>query len=111
MDTKIGDNVWIFDINSRSYVDDLGNRTTSPVWLHHWRKCKIIGETSRSWVLDYFDKKVPKKYDYRDGVCFSWEQLLERAWTHEHRYKIESALKGISPEKLREVATLIGYKG
>lgn len=111
MDTKIGDSVWLFDINRRVYVDDQGNRTSVPVWLHHWHECKIVGETSRSWILNYFNKKVPKKDADNRQVCFCWEQVLGYAWVHNNRSKIELAIRGLSLEKLREVAAVIDYKG
>jgi hypothetical protein len=110
MSIKVGDSVWVFDVNHRVYEDNNGNRTSSPVWLQHWRERKIESETSRSWVLNYFGKKIPKKgYDCRD-VCFSMEEVLDRAWVHDNQYKIESAIRGLSHEKLREVAMVIGYK-
>lgn len=108
-DTKIGDSVWLFDVNRRVYVDEGGNRLSSPIWLHHWRECKIVGETSRSWILDYFNKKVPKKGYNAKTICFSEEELIREAWAHNNRYHITEAIRGLNAEKLKEVASVIGY--
>ena len=87
MDTMVGESVWVFDINRRVYIDD-GNRLSNPIWLQHWRECKIVGETSRSWILNYLNRKVPKKgYDPKD-VCFSKEGLIREAWAHNNRHHI-----------------------
>ena len=111
MSVKVGDSVWVFDGNHRVYTDSDGNRTSSPIWLYHWRERKIASETSRSWVLDYYDKKVPKVGHDPRCVCFSMAEVLERTWVHDNQYKIESAIRGLSAEKLREVAKVIGYEG
>ena len=111
MKIEVGSSVWLFDINRRVYVDDAGNKTSSPVWRHHWRECLIVGETSRSWILDYFETKIPKKGFDERKVCFSMKDVLDQVWVHDNRYKIELAIRDLSLKKLRKVATVIGYKG
>jgi len=48
---KVGDTVWVFDINRRVY--DGNGLGAKIIYREHFRPVHIIGETSRSWILDY----------------------------------------------------------
>lgn len=52
--------IWYFDQNRRVYVDENGNRTSAPIYRHHWLKLDIVSETKQSWVYSR-GTKVPKK--------------------------------------------------
>ena len=57
---QIGKDVWIKDENQREYV--LGR--SNPVYRKHFRRVQIVGETSRSWLLEspsYDQLKLDKK--------------------------------------------------
>lgn len=42
-------------------------------------------------------------------MAFTEQQVEDDCWAHEHRHRIERQLVRLSPEKLRQVAELIGY--
>lgn len=99
--------VWVFDQNRRVYPKD-GNG--GPIPREHWRKRKVVGETSRSWVLEY-GTKVPKKNPHW-GFLFSETELDEWCWDKENRYKITVWIndRAVNTATLRKVADLIGYR-
>jgi hypothetical protein len=114
MGVKVGDTVWVFDKNRRVYpprvVGDGGFRF--PIWREHWQPLKVVGETSRSWLLDGWDKlKVPKVNADPRRFAFSQAEIDEQAWLHENHYRIISKIQYSSDTQLfREIAALIGYK-
>lgn len=68
---------------------------------------KIVGETSRSWILSW-GRKIPKKG--REDVCFSEEEVDDKVWVNDHRYKIMRKVESLrDPAKLKAIAELIGY--
>jgi hypothetical protein len=60
----VGGALWLFDNNHRVYPPrDPGQPFSSrdPIWTEFWVERKIVGETSRSWILTGRDaRKVPK---------------------------------------------------
>lgn len=110
----IGKEIWYFDINRRVYQKGPDGRSWgSPIWAEHWTPCKIVGETSKSWITDHWDKKIAKKNHDRTQWALSKEELDLQIWAHEHCHKIaqEVEILNQNPEILRKVAELIGYKG
>lgn len=59
----VGTDVWIFDRNRRVYrKNDRGYSYGAPLYREKWVRLKIVGETSRSWVVDsHLMLKIPKK--------------------------------------------------
>lgn len=101
--------VWIFDENRRIYAK---GKVSSPIWREHWRKYEVIGETSRSWIVGYYDTKIPKKNPDPDKYCFSLSELEQKVWMHDHRYKIAELIRcgDINYGALCVAAQAIGYK-
>lgn len=103
---KIGDTVYWFDQNKRVYIKG----QSAPVWREHWRAMKIVGETPRSWVTDWYGTKLPKKGPLPRGWCASQEEIDEQEYIEIHKYKIAEAVRRIEdPELLRAVAAVVGY--
>lgn len=105
--------IWIFDANRRVYRKDANGRSIGgPVWYEHWRKDKIEGETSRSWIL-VGGQKIPKKNPPKEFVAFSEEEIRDRAWVEANLHKIVRHMSyGEKPgyDALKQIAELIGYK-
>lgn len=113
---KVGDSVWIFDINSRHYGDE---RRTAPIWSRHFVEYFVVGETSRSFLLSRSAKsptgnvKLPKKGDVPFNAAYSVEEIDEQAYVETNAHRIGDYIlrqRGeIGAETLREVARLVGY--
>jgi hypothetical protein len=104
--------VWVFDCNRRVYpVMAPGEISGSPIYREHWVKREITGETSRSWLIDPCERvKVPKRGADPRRFLFSEKDVDDDVWANDHRYRIERLILTLSPEKLRQVAELIGYE-
>jgi hypothetical protein len=117
----IGKPFWYFDRDHRVYVADDGTKTNYPVWHKHWTEWKVVGETSRSWIVlparwgindptHKSARKIPKKGTHQDW-CQSEKEIVERAWAHDHKYKIADRVQRLAdPAILRKVAELVGYE-
>ncbi len=113
---KVGDNIFHLDANHRVYRKDKdGDRTGSPIYKEYWREIKIIGETSRSWLVGWEHRptKVPKK-DLEEnkltGYCQTMEEIDRRAFVAEHRHKIAELVRSVDHDQLKAIANIIGYK-
>jgi hypothetical protein len=106
---KVGDIVWFFDDNHRVYeTDKNGLSHGGPIWRKKWKPCKVLGETTRSFVLEY-GQKIPKK-NKPNGLAYSEQELNEKFFVHENAYKIGCAVKTVKDaEKLKLIAKIIGY--
>lgn len=109
----IGSTVWVFDINRRKYRErGPGERFASgpPIWREHWVPQVIVGETSRSWILEYGDK-VPKKGADPQVVSFSRTDIDRAAYVNDNSHLIAHAVGNLKDyELLRRVADLIGHE-
>jgi len=100
---QIGDKVWIFDSNKRSYVDDKGNKLDRCWYKYHFDERYIIGETKVSWIIGYESNKIENKnnikvnkktleYPYQsclNGILYISEEQIDRVcWIEENKYKI-----------------------
>lgn len=108
----IGSTVWLFNINRRVYRERKPGEiyaSGAPIWREHWVPHLIVGETARSWVLEY-GRKVPKKGADPRCVSFSSEEINRAAYVHENAPKIGDKVRRIADaDLLRKVADLIGY--
>jgi hypothetical protein len=105
--------VWVFDENRRVYPAKApGGLSGAPIYREHWVKHLIIGETTRSWLIgsEWAPAKVSKRGADPRRFLFSEKDVDDNVWAHDHRYKIERLILTLSPEKLRQVAELIGYE-
>ena len=106
---KIGDPVWIFDINRRVYKDGRGG----PIWREHWVKREVTGETSRSWIVGkgWEERKIPKKGETPHDICWSEEEINRRAFVEEHSYRISEKVRRVTDyDTLKKIAEIVGYE-
>lgn len=103
--------IWIYDSNRRSYVDENGNKTHSPVYRYSWMKHKVTGETTRSWLLEY-GQKAPKKPNQwqRDSYAYSEQELEDFIWVNDKALEIAAIVRKADAQTLRKVAEVIGYE-
>jgi hypothetical protein len=113
MSTDKPTHIWVFDCNRRVYpVKAPGETSGSPIYREHWVKREITGETTRSWLINegWRAVKVPKRGASPRRFLFSEKDVDDAVWVNDHRYRIERLIPTLSPEKLRQVAELIGYE-
>lgn len=111
-DMKVGDKVFIFDINHREYEMDASGRSHGgPIYLKHFVETEIVGETSRSWIVQRYSQKKKKKPEHFSEGVLTLGQVLDQVYLHEHSYRIAEQVRSINDVRvLREVANLIGYQ-
>lgn len=99
---------WVFDENRRTYRQKNGRSYGGPIWIEHWAKVKIIGETSRSWLTSA-GQKIPKAG--RSGVSFSMEDIERLAFIEEHSHRIADVVARLRDyDALKSIADLIRYE-
>ena len=107
--TKIGDTVYLFDINHRVYKRNADGRATGgPVYREHFRPFVIQGEDKRSWLV------VSQGHTWQQRLAKSKfitaEQMDERIWLNDHRYKLNRLLNNCSDvDTLKAVADVLNY--
>ncbi len=105
------ESVWFFDVNHREYTtpSDPVRVWGDLIWRRHWRQIKVIGETSRSWVLNN-GVKLPKKGAWPSNYVLTDAEVDDRVWVHDYRFKIDDAVRRCNHAgTLRRVAELVGY--
>jgi hypothetical protein len=116
---RVGSPVWVFDINRRVYPPpEKGRSSSGPIWREHWVPFVIVGETSRSWLLDDGGScKVPKRGADPRRVLFSQADVERATWVHDNAYAISQAINslahrdgGLAYETLRTIASAVGYQ-
>jgi hypothetical protein len=113
LNTNSPTHVWVLNATAASIPKrSRGNSHVPPIYREHWVKHEIIGETSRSWLITegWRTVKIPKRGASRRRFLFSEKDVDDNAWANDHRYRIEQLIQTLSPEKLRQVAELIGYE-
>ena len=112
--------VWVFDQNRREYAqpthkERAAGKVWGPlVWKSHWRPQQVVGETSRSWILQG-GEKVPKKNANPRRYAFSELEVDQMAWDHDHRRHIVAAIERgiggvVTRHALNDIAKIIGYE-
>jgi hypothetical protein len=108
IELKVGSTVWIFDENRRRYAPD---GKGGPIWREHWAPVKIIGETSRSWVTDYYGRRLPKKRENFRSLAYSEAEIDKLEWLNVHRWRISDAVRMCDDaDIMQKVAELVNYK-
>lgn len=104
----IGSTVWKFNANRRRYGAD----RLSPIYREHWEPRKIVGETSRSWILDGpWGEKIPKKRAERDSLAYSETEINGHCFVEAYRYRIaQEVQRCVDVTKLRAIAEIVGWK-
>lgn len=110
---SVGGTVWVFDLNRRVYRERKPGElyaSGGPIWREHWRPRKVIGETARSWVLEW-GAKVPKKGADPAYFVFSEADIDRRSWVHENQHKISRMVESCNDyETLLKVAAALGFE-
>ena len=108
LDWKVGDVDYTFARNNDRR--HFGKR--DPSYAAKFQAEKIIGETSRSWLLppDWSPRKYPKKpmpdvYHY----LYTAEQVADEAFRQDHAQKVADIVRSADVETLRLIAKLVGY--
>jgi hypothetical protein len=109
---KVGDTLYNFDGNRRTYRPGLGSG--GPIYEKHFEAVKIEGETKQSWVMARYGAKVNKKTldsktEFADRGYFTKSAMEADIWMHEHQHKIVREVERAGLEQLREIARIIGY--
>ena len=109
---KIGDTLYNFDGNRRSYKPGMGG---GPIYEKHFEPVKIVGETKQSWVMNLYQTKVNKKTlasvcKFADRGYLTASAMDADIWMHEHRYKIVREVEKTGVEQLKEIARIVGYR-
>lgn len=113
MSIKVGDPIWHFQANRRVYAK---GEHGSPIYREHWVEEKIIGETSRSWLVspEWRPTKLAKK-ELEEGKLdiykLTLKEVEEDCWIHDNQNRIIQHIqyKVKDYETLKAVADLIGY--
>ena len=105
----IGDTIWLFDGNHRVYTTG----RHAPDYRSHWRPLPIIGETTRSWIVEPWGRavKVPKTGEHR-GWAFSQAEVDDACYLDAHRWRIIEKVKAytLTAAQLRQIAAVVGYQ-
>ena len=116
---KVGDTIWLHDINRRVYAKDVNGRSVgAPIFSEQFTPYVISGETKKSWLITWgtqlirVNKETMRSTD-RFGGC-SWHTeagKVEQIWFHEHHHKIAQKLQygKLSVLQLQAVGRIIGY--
>jgi len=103
---SVGSIVYVFNENNRVYPKD-GGISASPIYREYFQPMKIVGETTRSWLLSN-GMKISKKT--LDGIYIDDEAVDQACWVREHKWKIIRKAENIRDyETLRKLADLVGY--
>lgn len=90
---QIGARVLVFDSNRRIYRrTDKHTSSGGPISRGHFRGASVVGETSRSWILDHVrgGPKIPKKT--LKGV-YSNHCADRHSWWVDNRYRIVETIR------------------
>ncbi len=108
---KIGDTLWDFSINRRSYDKSHGE---GPIFAKHFAPVQVTGETKVSWLVgpSWSQSKVNKKHieTGNAGAFYTEQGMNDKIYEHENAHRIADAIRHLPAQKLREIAALIGYK-
>ena len=107
---RIGDKLFIFDINKRVYPPGPGFHP--PIYREHFVPVEVIGETSRSWVIGRYrqeDFKAPKRDPFSKSL-YTAEMVEDQCWKHDKIHQVISDLRQADGATVRAVAALIAAR-
>lgn len=102
----VGSVVFVHDQNHRVYTD----RNGGPNPRYHYRPERVIGETSRSWLVGWGHR--PDKHPKADPCgLYGLDDVEDALWVSTQRYRIARAIEVIrDADMLRAVAKLIDFE-
>lgn len=99
----IGAPVWIYDSE-----DANGNRYGGLIEREYWKQDKVVGETSRSWIIgEWRQIKLPKKGPC-NGYAFSQAEVDQLSYVRENRYRISEFVRGANYYQLKKIEEILG---
>ena len=113
---KIGDAVFVFDINHRVYAERKPGARFSgggPIYRKHFRPYVIVGEEGRSWL---YAENTDARYTMKIGklkardVLLTVQHVEDRCWENSYRHRVLDAVAKCDVDALRAVAKLVGWK-
>jgi hypothetical protein len=120
---QIGDKVWIFDSNRRTYEDDQGNKLRSPWYRGYFVERFILGETKQSWIIGWHGATLDSRGNYKVNkktltytnsyggnfkIHTSEEEIDRECWIQENQYKIREAVGFCKDyEKLKKIEEIL----
>lgn len=110
---KIGSTVWVFDKNRRVYPPkqpgDIWSKG-NPIYREHFVPAVITDETSRSWIIGSWNRKVPKNGPH-EGYAFTEQEVDDACWANDHRYKLVQHIERLRDiPLLKKIAEVSGFK-
>lgn len=110
---KIGDKFWGFDGNRRVYPKEKTG-FNGPIFVEHFYRIKITGETSRSWIFSFEGStqehfKAPKKGPHNRRMFFTDEEKSDKVWSHDNRQAIIRDVNRCDVATLRAIAVIVNY--
>jgi hypothetical protein len=109
VDALLGSEVWILNPNRRVYrKDENGRSFGGPIHREMWEADKIVGETSRSWIIGEWRKlKIPKKGPW-DGIAFSREEADQISYREDNRNRVAEMVRKASYDQLKRIEAILG---
>lgn len=109
---RIGDTVYICDVNSRVYTRPERGFGRA-VHRGHFQEHRIVGETRVSWILDHVKggRKLNKKLLHLGeihGVARTVAEVDLLCWAEKASIKLPDLVRHARPEMLREIARVMG---
>lgn len=109
---KVGSTIWLFDGNHRKYTPaSKGQLWTGSRLIYRacWVPAIITAETSRSWVVGPWKRKIPKTGPHH-GAAFSAEEVDDDCWVKEHRHTLVGKIERVDDAAvLRKIAAIVGF--
>ena len=101
--------IWIFDDNCRIYAPAAPGRLYGElIWIKHWCRLTVTGQTKQSWVTDR-DGKIPKK-NTPAKYQFSWSASVDLAYREDNARQIAQAVRDcLDVSVLKQIAALVRH--
>lgn len=120
---QVADKVWIFDINTRRYEDDKGNKLDRCWYRGHFVEKYIVGETKQSWIVGHKEASIDNRSNLKvnkktltyksnygtDGKLYTSEEEINRAcWLHDNHYRIQEQVRWCKDyDKLKKIEEIL----
>jgi hypothetical protein len=105
----LGSEVWILNPNRRVYrKDENGRSFGGPIHREMWEPDKIVGETSRSWIIGEWRKlKLSKKGPWH-GIAFSREEADQISYVEDNGYRVSEMVRKANYDQLKRIEAILG---
>jgi hypothetical protein len=107
---KVGSKAWVFDNNRRVYPKREPRMiySSGPIYREHWVETEVVAETSRSWILEHWNEKVPKKGHNKRKFLFSLQEVEDDVFIHDNAYQIGQEVGRLkNVEALKQIQAIV----